>query len=173
MITTEYESPIGTLTLAADESGLRHLVFPSGSRAYDAPAEWIVSATGFDQVRKELDAYFAGTLQKFSIEISPHGTLFQQNVWKALVDISYATTCTYRDIADAIGKPTASRAVGAANGANPIPIIVPCHRVIGSSGKLTGFGGGILTKQWLLAHEQGIGQLFAFTSQEADQTNLA
>lgn len=172
MITTEYESPIGTLTLAADELGLRHLIFPSGCRAFDAPAEWIVSTTGFDQVRNELDAYFAGTLEQFSVKISPAGTEFQQNVWKALVDINYATTCTYGDIAHVIGKPMASRAVGAANGANPIPIIVPCHRVIGSSGNLTGFGGGILTKQWLLAHEQGIGQLFAFTSPEFDQSSL-
>ena len=173
MITTEHHSPIGTLTLAADEAGLRHIIFPSGSRAFEAPEDWSVNAAGFSQIRKELDEYFAGTRRRFSIRISPAGTVFQQRVWKALIDIDYANTCSYGDIALKIGKPKASRAVGAANGANPIPIIVPCHRVIGASGKLTGFGGGLPTKAWLLSHERGEGPLFEFTSPASDRKSLA
>ena len=173
MITTEHHSPIGTLMLAADETGLRHVIFPSGSRAFEVPENWSVNAAEFDQTRKELDEYFAGTRRQFSIRISPTGTKFQQSVWKALQDIDYADTCSYSDIALQIGRPTASRAVGAANGANPIPIIVPCHRVIGASGKLTGFGGGLPTKAWLLSHERGEGQLFEFTTPASDQKSLA
>lgn len=173
MITTEHASPIGILTLAADEAGLRHIVFPSGSRAFQPPDHWLENAAGFDQVREELDEYFAGSRRQFTARLAPEGTEFQRSVWTALQNIDYASTCSYGDIARQIGKPTASRAVGAANGANPIPIIVPCHRVIGSSGKLTGFGGGLPTKAWLLSHERGEGQLFAFTSPEADQRNPA
>ncbi len=164
MITTEHASPIGALTLAADETGLRHIVFPSGSSAFQAPPDWQETTHGFDQVRRELDEYFAGTRQHFTVKLAPQGTPFQLSVWQALQQINYADTCSYGDIAQRIGKPKASRAVGAANGANPLPIIVPCHRVIGSGGKLTGFGGGLPTKAWLLSHERGEGQLFAFTN---------
>jgi len=173
LITTEHHSLIGTLTLAADETGLRHIIFPSGSRAFEAPENWSVNSAGFSQIRQELDEYFAGKRRQFSIRISPAGTVFQQSVWKALQEIDYANTCSYGDIALKIGKPSASRAVGAANRANPIPIIVPCHRVIGASGKLTGFGGGLHTKAWLLSHERGEVQMFEFTSPASDQKSLA
>lgn len=165
MFTTTHDSPIGTLTLAADDAGLRHIVFPDGCRSFEAPEHWVSKPAFFRQVREQLDDYFAGTRQTFSIRLAPAGTDFQQRVWQALRGVDYGTTCSYGHIARVIGKPAASRAVGAANGANPIPIIIPCHRVVGASGKLTGFGGGLPTKAWLLSHERGEGQLFALTSQ--------
>lgn len=164
MLTTTHDSPIGILTLAADEHGLRHIVFPHGSRSFATPESWIPDSTPFADIKKQLDEYFAGTRQSFSISLAPQGTDFQRCVWQALTKIAYCSTCSYADIARSIGKPTASRAVGAANGANPIPIIIPCHRIIGANGSLTGFGGGLPTKQWLLAHERGEGQLFGFTN---------
>jgi methylated-DNA-[protein]-cysteine S-methyltransferase len=164
VFTTTYKSPIGTLTLAADTKGLRHIVFPSGSRAFETPDDWETRPRAFVQLVSELNEYFAGTRQKFDVKLAPAGTDFQRSVWLALLSVGYAETCSYGQIAENIGKPKASRAVGAANGANPIPIIVPCHRVIGSGGNLTGFGGGLETKAWLLAHERGEGQLFGFTN---------
>ncbi|MFK7855726.1 MAG: methylated-DNA--[protein]-cysteine S-methyltransferase [Granulosicoccus sp.] len=164
MFSTTYDSPIGNLTLAREDSGLRHIIFPSGCRSFDTPQHWQSSHDAFDDVKRQLDEYFEGKRKDFSIPLAPIGTPFQQSVWKALCTVAYSTTCSYGAIAKQIGKPTASRAVGAANGANPIPIIIPCHRVIGSSGRLTGFGGGLATKAWLLAHERGEGQLFAFTN---------
>ncbi len=164
MYTSDYISPIGTLTLAADADGLRHIIFPSGKNKKEIPETWIPTSAPFKQLKKELDEYFAGTRKRFDVKLAPAGTDFQRSVWLALLSIGYAQTCSYGEIAHLIGKPKASRAVGAANGANPLPIIVPCHRVIGSSGQLTGFGGGLETKSWLLAHERGEGQLFEFTS---------
>ena len=164
MYTTTYESPIGTLSLACDSEGLRHIIFPKGSRSFETPSEWETRPAEFSQVIAQLNEYFAGTRQEFTVKLAPAGTDFQQAVWRALLDIDYADTCSYGDIAQRIGKPKASRAVGAANGANPLPIIVPCHRIVGAGGQLTGFGGGLPTKAWLLAHERGEGQLFAFTN---------
>lgn len=164
MYTTEYLSPIGSLTLAADEHGLRHIVFPQGSRSFEAPPGWHCANSSFRDTITQLDEYFAGERKTFTVRLSPEGTDFQRSVWLALLQVGYGHTTSYGDIAKIIGKPKASRAVGAANGANPLPIIIPCHRVIGSSGRLTGFGGGLPTKQWLLAHERGEGQLFDFTS---------
>ncbi|MFK7995365.1 MAG: methylated-DNA--[protein]-cysteine S-methyltransferase [Granulosicoccus sp.] len=162
--TTAYQSPIGTLTLAADEHGLRHIIFPQGSRSFSPPDSWQQTSHGFKETINQLDEYFSGTRKTFTIKLSPHGTDFQRSVWLALLQVGYGQTTSYGDIAKLIGKPKASRAVGAANGANPIPIIIPCHRIVGSAGKLTGFGGGLPTKQWLLAHERGDGQLFDFTN---------
>jgi methylated-DNA-[protein]-cysteine S-methyltransferase len=107
----------------------------------------------FKEVKYQLDAYFAGELQDFDLPLLPTGTRFQERVWQALAEIPYGETWSYGELARHIGKPKASRAVGAANGINPIPVIIPCHRVIGSSGKLTGFGGGLETKQYLLKLE--------------------
>ncbi|MGQ7843631.1 methylated-DNA--[protein]-cysteine S-methyltransferase [Granulosicoccus sp. 3-233] len=170
---TTHDTPIGTLTLAADEVGLRHIIFPQGSRAFAAPEHWLPNPGRFDAVRQQLDEYFDGSRQHFSLPLAPNGTDFQNAVWQALTSIDYASTCSYGDLARRLGKPGASRAVGAANGANPLPIIIPCHRVIGASGRLTGFGGGLLTKQWLLSHERGEGQLFGFeaTIQAGDPEN--
>ncbi|ASJ75237.1 methylated-DNA--[protein]-cysteine S-methyltransferase [Granulosicoccus antarcticus] len=175
MYTTTHDTVIGTLTLAGDHTGLRHLIFPQGDRAFHVPEQWQSWSEPFDRVRWQLDEYFSGSRQKFSVTLAPTGTLFQMAVWQALGGINYANTCSYGHIAKSIGKPKASRAVGAANGANPIPIIIPCHRVIGASGKLTGFGGGLPTKQWLLVHETGEGQLFGVdpTIQEYEQRNQA
>jgi methylated-DNA-[protein]-cysteine S-methyltransferase len=144
-------SPIGPLTLVASDEALIGLYFPDRGPpvpAADDPRHPILA-----QAARELAAYFAGTLRAFTVPLAPEGTPFQQLAWRALRDIPYAETRTYGEQAARIGRPTASRAVGAANGANPISIIVPCHRVIGASGALTGFGGGLPTKQWLLAHE--------------------
>lgn len=162
MHTTTHDTPIGTLTLAAEDEGLRHIIFPHGSRAFSPPEHWQTDAAPFNQIRQQLDEYFEGSRQQFTVALAPIGTDFQKIVWQALTTIDYASTCSYGDLARRIDKPRASRAVGAANGANPLPIIIPCHRVIGASGRLTGFGGGLLTKQWLLSHERGEGQLFGF-----------
>ncbi|GAA3542200.1 methylated-DNA--[protein]-cysteine S-methyltransferase [Zobellella aerophila] len=103
----------------------------------------------------QLEAYFAGNLHSFSLPLDPQGTTFQRRVWQALQQLAYGERCSYRDIALHIGSPLAVRAVGAANGRNPIPIIIPCHRVIGANGKLTGYAGGLERKSWLLRHEAG------------------
>ena len=161
MYTTEHASPIGTLTLAADDQGLRHIVFPDGSRSFRTPTHWQQAPEKFADTISQLDEYFAGKRTHFTLRLCPQGTDFQQSVWGELQRVGFGHTTSYGHIAKRLGKPGASRAVGAANGANPIPIVIPCHRIIGASGKLTGFGGGLPTKQWLLAHERGEGQLFA------------
>jgi methylated-DNA-[protein]-cysteine S-methyltransferase len=103
---------------------------------------------------EQLNEYFAGRRQSFDLPLAARGTGFQQSVWRALTDIPYGVTRSYREIAEAVGSPRAFRAVGAANGRNPIAVIVPCHRVIGADGSLTGFGGGLERKRWLLEHER-------------------
>jgi methylated-DNA-[protein]-cysteine S-methyltransferase len=141
------ETPIGALWLAAaDDGGL-------GSIAFHGPP----AATSDDAVLREaedqLHAYFARQLRRFDLPLAPRGTEFQRRVWDAVTAVPYGATTTYAALAAAIGSPRASRAVGAANGRNPLPIVVPCHRVIGASGALTGYGGGLEVKQALLAHE--------------------
>lgn len=146
-------SPIGPLTLVASDDALVAIDFPDrgdGRAALpEAPRRHAVIALA----ERELAAYFAGTGAAFTVPLAPEGTAFQQACWRALRAIPYAETRTYGEQAALVGKPSAARAVGAANGANPIPIVVPCHRVIGASGALVGFGGGLPTKRWLLAHE--------------------
>lgn len=149
-----HSTPIGELLLAGDGSHLSLLGFPSGKMQRRHDSDWSKDATPFNEVCSQLDAYFAGELQEFDLPLMPKGTAFQESVWQALTKIPYGQTCSYGELAANIGKPKASRAVGAANGVNPIPVIIPCHRVIGSSGKLTGFGGGIETKQFLLGLEK-------------------
>jgi methylated-DNA-[protein]-cysteine S-methyltransferase len=117
---------------------------------------WIKDSTPFKEVMLQLASYFSGELSEFQVCLAPNGTKFQEMVWDALMKIPYGETWSYGQLAEHIGKPKASRAVGAANGLNPIPVIIPCHRVIGSNGKLTGFGGGIETKQYLLNLESEI-----------------
>jgi methylated-DNA-[protein]-cysteine S-methyltransferase len=119
-------------------------------------------AAAVADVAKQLQEYFRGERQSFDLNLAPRGTEFQQAVWRALLRIPYGETRSYADIAREIGRPAAVRAVGAANGANPIPIVIPCHRVVGSNGSLTGFGGGIDTKRWLLAHEARVAGLRLF-----------
>jgi len=158
------DSPIGPLGIVTDEHGrLRELRFgsdPSGPPG-SQPGEGNDEGAGLrarrsrehDAVVAQLSEYFAGTRKTFDLELAPRGTPFQLDVWKALCEVPYGETITYAELARRVGRPAAVRAVGAANGANPIPIIVPCHRVIGSNGTLTGYGGGIERKQFLLALE--------------------
>ena len=147
-------SAVGDLLLAGDGECLQLIGFPEGKARTRHGADWQRTDAPFTEVIRQLKAYFAGDLQDFDVALAPQGTMFQQSVWQALTKIPYGSTCSYGAIAAAVGKPKASRAVGAANGQNPIPIIIPCHRVIGSTGKLTGFGGGLAAKQTLLALEQ-------------------
>jgi methylated-DNA-[protein]-cysteine S-methyltransferase len=153
MISCTYKSPIGTLTLVSDGKAITHLEFENNK--YPAPKYPRGDDDILDQAKKELDAYFAGRLREFKTPVRPQGTPFQEAAWQALAKIPYGVTRSYGEQARAIGKPKAVRAIGAANGRNPIPIIIPCHRVIGADGSLIGFGGGMPTKQFLLELEQG------------------
>jgi methylated-DNA-[protein]-cysteine S-methyltransferase len=148
------ESPIGRLLLAGDDSELRLIQFPEGKRAQEPQPGWVPGERPLSDVVRQLKAYFAGKLQEFDLNLRMDGTPFQQGVWRALRDIPYGETISYGELARRVGNPKGSRAVGHANGANPIPIVVPCHRVIGSNGKLTGFGGGLPTKEKLLTLER-------------------
>lgn len=150
---THMESPVGPLLLAASDAGLHHVVFFKGKPAEPDPS-WRNDAQPLQETMRQLRAYFAGELENFELPLAPIGTVFQCNVWCRLRDIPFGETISYGELAKRVGNPKASRAVGSANGQNPIPIIIPCHRVIGSNGKLTGFGGGLPMKQKLLALEQ-------------------
>lgn len=145
---------IGTLTLVGDEEGLRHIEFEEKKHPIHVQAEWKKNARFFAPVKAQLRAYFKRELKQFDLPLAPVGTPFQLKVWRALRDIPYGELVSYKTIAEAIGNPNAVRAVGGANGKNPIPIIVPCHRVIGSDGSLTGFGGGLATKKRLIDLER-------------------
>lgn len=151
---TLMESPVGHLLLAGNSMRLSWLGFPNGKGALTPRPEWRLDDEIFGDVKRQLQAYFDGTLQEFDLPLDLRGTEFQLSVWRELMKIPFGTTISYGELAHRIHNPKASRAVGAANGNNPIPIIVPCHRVIGANGNLTGFGGGIETKKWLLAWER-------------------
>ena len=151
---TRMESPIGTLTLAADDSGLRQINFPHNGRPAPLGPDWQEDSPAFAEVLRQLRAYFAGELENFNLPLAPEGTAFQKKVWDQLCQIPYGETISYGALAKRIGNPNASRAVGLTNGSNPIPIVIPCHRVIGSNGKLTGYGGGLPIKEKLLALEK-------------------
>jgi methylated-DNA-[protein]-cysteine S-methyltransferase len=153
MYYTVMKSPIGPLLLAGDERGLRLVHFSTGRRPKSPEPEWLEDKAPFKEVIRQLEAYFAGKLQEFDLPLVLDGTEFQRLVWQNLRRIPYGETTSYGQLAKRIGKPEASRAVGLANGSNPIPIIIPCHRVIGSNGDLTGFGGGLPLKKKLLALE--------------------
>jgi methylated-DNA-[protein]-cysteine S-methyltransferase len=150
------DSPIGKLFLAGDRDGLKHIDFPKEKRPANPGPDWMEMPAFFTSAVSELREYFAGKRQQFTIEIKPEGTDFQQSVWQTLREVPYGKTVSYGELAKRVGNPKASRAVGAANGANPIPIIIPCHRVIGTSGDLIGFGGGLDVKQFLLELEGAI-----------------
>jgi methylated-DNA-[protein]-cysteine S-methyltransferase len=147
------ETPIGDLLLAGDEEALALVGFPQGSMRHDPEPDWIYNEKPFVEARRQLAEYFAGDRKSFELPLKLTGTEFQVRVLEELQRIPYGETKSYRDIAERIGRPKAVRAVGAANGRNPIPIIIPCHRVIGSHGELTGFGGGLDTKEALLRLE--------------------
>jgi O-6-methylguanine DNA methyltransferase len=150
------ESPLGPLLLGAEDGALTLLwMSPLPERetgGADARDRAVLAAA-----RDQLEAYFAGDLTAFDLPLAPVGTPFQQRVWSALVEIPFGETVSYGSLATRLGRPGAARAVGLANGSNPISIIIPCHRVIGSDGRLTGYGGGIDRKAWLLDHEAGRG----------------
>ncbi|HSN52284.1 MAG TPA: methylated-DNA--[protein]-cysteine S-methyltransferase [Woeseiaceae bacterium] len=147
------DTPIGELLLAGDDAALCLVGFPGGSMRRDPEPGWIYNEKPFAVARQQLTEYFAGERREFDLPLKLDGTEFQMSVLQALQQIPYGETTSYAEIAERIGRPKAVRAVGAANGRNPIPIIVPCHRVIGSHGELTGFGGGLDTKEALLRLE--------------------
>ena len=158
----ELPSPVGILRLVADDGGLREIWFENGRHQKAPHSQWRRAAAPFVLVRRQLEEYFAGERQQFELPLHPHGTEFQLKVWWELARIPYGATISYGQLAQRIDQPLAVRAVGAANGRNPLPIVLPCHRVIGSDGSLTGFGGGLPTKRYLLALENGVahGDLF-------------
>jgi methylated-DNA-[protein]-cysteine S-methyltransferase len=155
MIYCYMETPSGTLLVAGDEEAIRRIEFPKDGRPGQPEPEWRQSARGpIAEAVLQLREYFSGHRKDFDLPLAPQGTAFQRGVWRRLQEIPYGETISYGELAKRVGNPKASRAVGAANGQNPIPIVIPCHRVIGSNGKLTGFGGGLPTKEALLALEK-------------------
>ncbi len=148
-----YESPVGSLLIGGEAGGLEFLHFPESARRRFVEDGWVEDATPYADLIAQLEAYFAGELKEFSLNWKLIGTDFQKSVWEQLAAIPFGETRSYGDVAKALGNPGASRAVGLANNANPLPIVIPCHRVIGANGALVGFGGGLDTKVWLLDHE--------------------
>src|SRR5512143_1625159 len=148
----EIDSPVGPLLVAADEAGLRLIHFQAAHRR-EPEAAWQRDPAAFHDVAAQLAEYFRRARRTFELPLAPRGTPFQLATWRALSTIPYGETISYEELARRVGRPAASRAVGAANGANPLPIVVPCHRVIGKNGSLTGFGGGLDAKRVLLELE--------------------
>ena len=149
------KSPIGPLLLAGDEEGLKYVGFPEGKGQVQPDENWDEDNRAFKEAKTQLDEYFKGKRKQFDLKLAPVGTPFQLDVLNALQKIPYGETRSYQDIASGVGRPRAVRAVGAANGRNPLPIVIPCHRVIGANGSLTGFGGGLPAKRYLLELERG------------------
>jgi len=148
-------SPIGEMLISGRDHTVTGVDFVDSRNAPTLDSTWERDDRAFPEVAEQLQAYFAGELKRFELDFDTGGTPFQRRVWTALLDIPYGTTTTYGRLAEELGDPRALRAVGAANGRNPISIIIPCHRVIGADGSLTGYGGGLPRKRWLLAHERG------------------
>ncbi|MFT5748995.1 MAG: methylated-DNA-[protein]-cysteine S-methyltransferase [Ancylomarina sp.] len=146
-------SPIGDLLIIAQEYALREIVFQAKEQVHTINSEWIHGSELIEQTKNELKAYFIGDLRQFTVQVNPQGTPFQKQIWKAVMAIPHGQVCSYQDVANKINNTSACRAVGRANSQNPIPIIIPCHRVIGKSGKLTGYAGGLDRKQTLLGIE--------------------
>ena len=150
----QLDSPIGCLTIICDGEGIREIRFANNSAALLAECE--SNSEYLNPALEQLSAYFEGRLTTFDLPLSLHGSRFQQAVWAQLQTVAHGTTASYGEVAAALGKSKAARAVGMANNKNPIPIIIPCHRIIGSKGALTGYAGGLDSKRWLLRHE-GVG----------------
>lgn len=142
------DSPIGLLVIRATAESITHIDF------VDEQTEPVRGHSLIERCKAQLEEYFQGRRRIFDVPLAPRGTAFQQRVWLRLREVPYGETCSYASISSGIGSPKSHRAVGAANGRNPLSIIVPCHRVIGSNGQLTGYAGGLERKQWLLRHEQ-------------------
>jgi methylated-DNA-[protein]-cysteine S-methyltransferase len=149
----EVDSPIGALLLAGDERALRIIHFQAGPRPLRPPRDWRADGAPLREAVRQLAEYFAGARRTFSVALAPAGTSFQLKVWRALRDIPYGETLSYGELARRLGSNNGARAVGLANGSNPLPVIIPCHRVIGADGALTGFGGGLPIKRALLQLE--------------------
>ena len=157
-MTTTYrtmDSPVGTITLAGRDGVLMHLRMDDQSHEPSGRDEWEHDPAAYDDAVAQLEAYFAGERTEFELDLQLEGTAFQREVWAALLEIPYGETWSYGELAERIGKPGAARAAGLANGRNPVGIIVPCHRVIGADGSLTGYGGGLERKRFLLELESG------------------
>ena len=154
MYYTYFQSPFCKLLIAGEDGALKEVRFLPPERSVSIPPDWHPDDSPLKDVIRQFEAYFSGELKQFSLKIALKGTQFQCLVWSALQKTVYGETVSYSELARLIGNPKACRAVGAANARNPLPIIIPCHRVIGSNGKLVGFGGGLKLKQALLDHEQ-------------------
>jgi len=154
MLYTYLDSPIGKLFLAKDSEGLRFVKYAKNVDGAKIPKSWKEARDDFKEEQKQFEEYFSGERSYFSLKITPDGTAFQKSVLHALQKIPYGQTRTYGQIAQEIGQPNAARAVGMANNRNPLSIVIPCHRVIGADGKLTGYAGGLEIKEKLLNHEQ-------------------
>ena len=155
LLITTYSSPVGTLTLVAGENGLRAILWPDDAPGRVRLADTTPGSTAvFEATARQLDEYFAGSRRTFDLPLDPVGTEFQLAVWRSLTEIPFGETSSYAKQAAGIGRPTAVRAVASANGRNPISIVVPCHRVIGANGSLTGFAGGLEAKGFLLDLER-------------------
>jgi len=155
-LTTTVDSPVGPLTLTSNEGRLSGLYMAGQAHSPTDHTSWVDDAGAFRDVTGQLAGYFAGELTEFNVALHLGGTEFQRRVWSALCQIPYGETWSYSQLAGKIGSSKASRAVGLANGRNPVAIIVPCHRVIGADGSLTGYGGGLDRKTWLLSHERKV-----------------
>lgn len=153
---THLETRLGQILLAGDEDGIQLISFQTETDPPQPEPDWVEDADSLATAVAQLEAYFAGQLEEFDLELAPQGTPFQKQVWQELERIPYGTTISYGELAERIGNPKAVRAVGTANGANPLPIVIPCHRVIGADGSLTGYAGGLELKEALLALEGAI-----------------
>lgn len=172
LYSTKHKTPVGQLTLIASDRGLRAILFPNATLAGAGISVRPRPNPGHPILRRtttQLDEYFGGTRTRFDIPLDLEGTRFQLAAWRSLADIPFGATTTYGQQAAALGIPTAARAIGMANGANPVCIVLPCHRVIGANGSLTGFGGGLHVKRWLLDHEAFVR---AGHNQESGQARL-
>jgi methylated-DNA-[protein]-cysteine S-methyltransferase len=152
------DSPVGRLLIAGDDEGLRFILFGDGRTAVQPAPAWRENPPVLAVAVAQLREYFAGSRRTFDLRLAPAGTPFQLRVWNELQRIPYGETVSYGELARRVGCPNGSRAVGLANGSNPLSIVVPCHRVIGAGGKLVGYGGGLQNKEWLLAMERGTGR---------------
>lgn len=153
LLYTRIASPLGPLLAAGTPEALHYLFFSKGPKAQEPAPEWREDPAPFAEVARQLGEYFAGQRRDFALPLAPRGSAFQKEVWAYLTTIPYGQTRSYGEIAQHLQKPGASRAVGLANGSNPLPILLPCHRVIGADGSLTGFGGGMAAKEHLLRLE--------------------
>ena len=151
-------APFGVLTVVASDAGVRHVMFDHEAHPKPLHALDLVDAPHpvLDAACAQIDEYLSGARRAFDLPLDLSGTGFQVDAWRALARVPYGTTATYAQQAASIGRPTATRAIGAANGRNPVAIVLPCHRIVGSDGSLTGFGGGLPVKKWLLEHERRI-----------------